>query len=155
MFNPFICGSSHLHVDEDDMDVLSPCSTPKRSKKDKKQKIYTQVGAEDISIVRFVFPANSDDVKPIVVKFKGKKESAGRDDNRAAKTGGLPEKVEVEKREKLLNISIKSSAYPESVMIDLGMTISSEFDPNEIEFKRWPGDQEYVSRTLTSLSFLS
>ncbi|XP_031108736.1 uncharacterized protein LOC116013227 [Ipomoea triloba] len=109
------------------MDVLSPCSTPKRSKKggrdnnnnnknpyanrgldkfsalladleDKKQKIYTQVGAEDISIVRFVFPANSNDVKPIVVKFKGKKESAGRDDNRAAKTGGLPEKVEVEKR---------------------------------------------------------
>ncbi|XP_019174229.1 PREDICTED: uncharacterized protein LOC109169793 [Ipomoea nil] len=108
------------------MDVLSPCSTPRRSKKSgrdsnnnknpyanrgldkfsalladlegKKQKIYTQVGAEDISIVRFVFPANSDDVKPIVVKFKGKKESAGRDENHAAKTGGSPEKVEVEKR---------------------------------------------------------
>ncbi|CAH9053765.1 unnamed protein product [Cuscuta europaea] len=96
MFNPlFICGSSQAHEDlEDEMDCLSP----KRSKKgnsnsknnnpyanrgldkfsallaeiqDKKQKIYTQVGADEISIVRFVFSSNSNHVKPIVVKLKG------------------------------------------------------------------------------------
>ncbi|KAK4352197.1 hypothetical protein RND71_027715 [Anisodus tanguticus] len=101
MVNPFICGSFHHQV-EDDMEILSPCSTPKRSKKnlsrtrssnknnpysdrgldkfsalladleDKKQRIYSQIGPDDISFVRFVF-SNSNDVKPIVVKLKDKK----------------------------------------------------------------------------------
>ncbi|XP_057794352.1 uncharacterized protein LOC131010705 [Salvia miltiorrhiza] len=39
---------------------------------DKKQKIYTQKGSEDISFVRFVYANDSDSVKPIVVKVKEK-----------------------------------------------------------------------------------
>ncbi|KAI3504867.1 hypothetical protein L1887_26623 [Cichorium endivia] len=35
----------------------------------KRQKIYTQKGSQDISLVRFVY-SNSNDVKPIVVKIK-------------------------------------------------------------------------------------
>ncbi|XP_071704242.1 uncharacterized protein [Rutidosis leptorrhynchoides] len=35
----------------------------------KRQKIYTQKGSEDISLIRFVY-SNSNDVKPIVVKIK-------------------------------------------------------------------------------------
>ncbi|KAG6438095.1 hypothetical protein SASPL_103031 [Salvia splendens] len=37
---------------------------------DKKQKIYTQKGSEDISSVRFVYDNDSDCVKPIVIKVK-------------------------------------------------------------------------------------
>ncbi|KAL8490163.1 hypothetical protein ACS0TY_025897 [Phlomoides rotata] len=40
---------------------------------DKKQKIYTQKGSEDISFVRFVYTNESDNVTPIVVKVKDKK----------------------------------------------------------------------------------
>ncbi|KAG8377543.1 hypothetical protein BUALT_Bualt08G0044100 [Buddleja alternifolia] len=40
---------------------------------DKKQKIYTQKGSEDISFVRFVYTNGSDHAKPIVVKVKEKK----------------------------------------------------------------------------------
>ncbi|XP_075088103.1 uncharacterized protein LOC107797541 [Nicotiana tabacum] len=110
MVNPFICGSFH-HQDEDDMKNLSPCSTPKRSKKnlsrtrssnknnpysdrgldkfsalladleDKKQRIYSQIGPDDISFVRFVF-SNSNDVKPIVVKLKDKKQTTNDHDSK-------------------------------------------------------------------------
>ncbi|KAL0325408.1 UNVERIFIED_CONTAM: hypothetical protein Sradi_5110100 [Sesamum radiatum] len=41
---------------------------------DKKQKIYTQMGSEDISFVRFVYTNDSDQVKPIIVKVKEKKQ---------------------------------------------------------------------------------
>lgn len=99
MVNPFICGSFH-HQDDDDMEIFSPCSTPKRSKRtrssnknnpysdrgldkfsalladleDKKQKIYSQIAPDDISFVRFVY-SNSNDAKPIIVKLKDKKSS--------------------------------------------------------------------------------
>ncbi|CAN4122549.1 unnamed protein product [Withania somnifera] len=100
MVNPFICGSFH-HQDDDDVECLSPCSTIKRSKKslsrsrssnpysdrgldkfsalladleDKKQRIYSQIGPDDISFVRFVF-SNSNDAKPIIVKMKDKNPS--------------------------------------------------------------------------------
>ncbi|CAI9763065.1 unnamed protein product [Fraxinus pennsylvanica] len=99
----FICGSgSFNHQVEDDHETWSPCSTPKRSKKgtsffrnksknpyadrglekfyalladldEKRQEIYTQSGSEDISLVRFVY-SNSNDVKPIVVKVKERKQ---------------------------------------------------------------------------------
>ncbi|KAL2505740.1 ZCF37 [Abeliophyllum distichum] len=99
----FICGSGSFKQVEDDPEIWSPCSTPKRSKKgtsffrnkdsrnpyadrgldkfyalladldEKRQKIYTQNGSEDISFVRFVY-SNSNDVKPIVVKVKEKKQ---------------------------------------------------------------------------------
>ncbi|XP_047953544.1 uncharacterized protein LOC125199629 [Salvia hispanica] len=42
---------------------------------DKKQKIYTQRGSEEISFVRFVYAGDSDVVKPIVVKLKEKNNS--------------------------------------------------------------------------------
>ncbi|CAA0811323.1 ZCF37 [Striga hermonthica] len=48
----------------------------------KKQKIYTQAGAEDISFVRFVYTNDSDQVKPIVVKVN--KEKKKRPDHRAS-----------------------------------------------------------------------
>ncbi|KAK6160599.1 hypothetical protein DH2020_003980 [Rehmannia glutinosa] len=41
---------------------------------EKKQKIYTQMGAEEISFVRFVYSPDSDHAKPIVVKVKEKKQ---------------------------------------------------------------------------------
>ncbi|KAH6796139.1 hypothetical protein C2S51_037125 [Perilla frutescens var. frutescens] len=102
----FICGSGSLsnHDEADNEAYVSPCSTPKRSRRsssfcrimgkdsgnknpysdrgldkfyalladldDKKQKIYTQKGSEDISFVRFVYTNDSDNVKPIVVKVK-------------------------------------------------------------------------------------
>ncbi|KAK4348542.1 hypothetical protein RND71_031297 [Anisodus tanguticus] len=105
MVNPFICGSFH-HQDEDDTEILSPCSTPKRSRtrssnknnpysdrgldkfsalladlEDKKQMIYSQIGPDDISFVRFVF-SNSNDIKPIVVKLKDKKPSTNEVENK-------------------------------------------------------------------------
>ncbi|XP_049390957.1 uncharacterized protein LOC125855289 [Solanum stenotomum] len=101
MVNPFICGSFH-HQDDDDIEIFSPCSTPKRTKKsllrssnknnpysnrgldkfsalladleDKKQRIYSEIAPDDISFVRFVF-SNSNDAKPIIVKLKDKKSS--------------------------------------------------------------------------------
>ncbi|CAA3004455.1 Hypothetical predicted protein [Olea europaea subsp. europaea] len=103
IFQMFICGSgSFNHQVEDNLETMSPCSTPKRSKKgtrffrnksknpyadrglekfyalladldEKRQKIYTQSGSEDISFVRFVY-SNSNDVKPIVVKVKERKQ---------------------------------------------------------------------------------
>ncbi|XP_019152411.1 PREDICTED: uncharacterized protein LOC109149202 [Ipomoea nil] len=133
MFSPCICGSSHLDLqtDEDEMYVLlSPSSTPKRSKKgtfyrgreiknpyanrglDKfsalladlqnlKQKIYTQMGSDDISFVRFAF-LNSNDVKPIIVKSKNKKQGAADKDeveqNVVQSTGEAQETGGEEKR---------------------------------------------------------
>lgn len=104
MFKPFICGSFQNQEDQDIIDTYSPCSTPKRSRKsigsyktkenknryanlgldkfhallseieEKKQKIYTQKGAEDIAIVQFVISSDNE-IKPIVVKMKGKRPS--------------------------------------------------------------------------------
>ncbi|XP_073051731.1 uncharacterized protein [Primulina eburnea] len=99
----FICGSGSFGHEDENERYTSPCSTPKRSKRntnfcrigkdnsnknpyadrgldkfnallaeldDQKQKIYTQVGSDEISFVRFVYPNDSDKVKPIVVKAK-------------------------------------------------------------------------------------
>lgn len=46
----------------------------------KRQKIYTQKGSEDISLVRFVY-SNSNDVKPIVVKIKDHKKQDKEKEN--------------------------------------------------------------------------
>ena len=92
--------------EDDIDELLGPCSTPKRSRKtsyssrsrdsknpyanrglekfsavlaeleDKKQKIYTQKGSEDISFVRFVY-SNSNNWKPIVVKARDRKQGNG------------------------------------------------------------------------------
>ncbi|KAL3514432.1 hypothetical protein ACH5RR_027149 [Cinchona calisaya] len=91
MLNPFVCGSFNNQEEDDIGELLSPCTTPKKSRKcrdsknpyanqgldkfsallaeleGKKQKIYTQKGSQDISFVRFVY-SNSNDWKPIVVK---------------------------------------------------------------------------------------
>ncbi|CAH9144912.1 unnamed protein product [Cuscuta epithymum] len=88
-------GSSHFLSDEDEVDDLSPCPSTKRSSKmaalnnpysnrglDKfsallvdlhvmKQKIYTRMGSEQISFIRFAF-SSSNRVKPIIVKTKKK-----------------------------------------------------------------------------------
>ncbi|GAA0140708.1 hypothetical protein LIER_02009 [Lithospermum erythrorhizon] len=99
MFNTFICGSFQNQENED---TLSPCSTPKRSRRsgsyknkenknrysnlgldkfnallseleEKKQKIYTQKGAEDIDLVQFDITSDNE-IKPIVVvKVKRKR----------------------------------------------------------------------------------
>lgn len=91
----FICGAGTIHHKDDDEEQLkSPISTPKKSKKgsknpystrgldkfsallseleEKKEKIYSQNGSKDISFVRFVYK-NSDDCIPIVVKQKDEK----------------------------------------------------------------------------------
>ncbi|MCD9643733.1 hypothetical protein HAX54_031402 [Datura stramonium] len=130
MVNPFICGSFHHQDHEDDMENLSPCSTPKRSKKslsrtrssnknnpysdrgldkfsalladleDKKQRIYSQIAPDDISFVRFVF-SNSNDVKPIIVKLKDKKDNNKKTESpKNQRTGEADEegKAQPEKR---------------------------------------------------------
>lgn len=99
VMNPFICGSFGSQTEEDELsELLSPCSTLRRATKknrdgknpyanrgldkfyallaeleDKKQKIYTQKGSGDISLVRFVY-SNSNNWKPIVVVNKLKKD---------------------------------------------------------------------------------
>ncbi|KAK6773142.1 hypothetical protein RDI58_028380 [Solanum bulbocastanum] len=107
MFNHFICGSGNFHNQEGedyDRETSSPCSTPKKSSKrsknstynpyadrglakfskllanleDKKQKIYSQIGSDDISFVGFVF-SNSNSIKPIVVRVKDKNQTSSSD----------------------------------------------------------------------------
>ncbi|KAJ7958263.1 putative ZCF37 [Quillaja saponaria] len=96
MLNPFICCGT-LHQ-EDVVCNISPASTPRKSRRnnkdnknpystrgldkfsallddleEKRQKIYSQMGSEDISLVRFVY-SNSNDFVPVVVKVKHKNE---------------------------------------------------------------------------------
>ena len=96
MLNPFICGTGTFNKEEE-VDN-SPCSSPRKSSRrkynnknpystrgldkfsallsdldEKRQKIYSQVGSESISLVRFVY-SNSNDCVPIVVKLRDKKE---------------------------------------------------------------------------------
>ncbi|KAI3821368.1 hypothetical protein L1987_08934 [Smallanthus sonchifolius] len=58
----------------------------------KRQKIYTQKGSEDISLVRFVY-TNSNDVRPIVVKMKDQrkqeKDQKHKLEDTNSKTSGL------------------------------------------------------------------
>ncbi|XP_073272858.1 uncharacterized protein [Primulina huaijiensis] len=145
----FICGSGSFGHEDENERYTSPCSTPKRSKKntnlwrigkdsgnknpyadrgldkfyallaeldDKKQKIYTEVGSDEISLVRFVYPNDSNQVKPIVVKAKEKsqeknahgfvKNQRGNDPdiNPAVvqvrdkiESGGIPDKLEAKR----------------------------------------------------------
>lgn len=106
--NPFVCGSFGSQMEEDIEELLNPCSTHRRTTRksrdsknpyanrgldkfyallaeleDKKQKIYTQKGSGDISLVRFVY-STSNDWKPVIVKVKDRKKqqkkASGRDD---------------------------------------------------------------------------
>ncbi|CAA3005575.1 Hypothetical predicted protein [Olea europaea subsp. europaea] len=56
---------------------------------EKRQKIYTQMGFEDVSLVRFVF-SNSNHVKPIIVKVKEKKAQEHKANARVT-TNNIPE----------------------------------------------------------------
>ncbi|KAI3417372.1 uncharacterized protein J3R85_014498 [Psidium guajava] len=95
MLTPFICGAFHPEEDDQLFEGTSPCSTPRRSSRrshhhkdnknpysarglekfeallsdlqEKRQKIYTQKGSSDISLVRFAYTSSNDCV-PIVVK---------------------------------------------------------------------------------------
>lgn len=100
------CGSFHNQDDDDIIDSYSPCSSPKRSKRNtssyktknryadrgldkfnallsevdhRKQRIFTQKGAEDISLVRFVV-SNDNQIKPLVVRVKEKRQSTDSTD---------------------------------------------------------------------------
>ncbi|KAF3659752.1 putative A-kinase anchor protein 17A-like [Capsicum annuum] len=57
---------------------LDKFSTLLTNLEDKKQKIYTQMGSEDISLVRFVF-SKSNSIKPIIVKLKDKNQTSSSD----------------------------------------------------------------------------
>ncbi|XP_065882127.1 uncharacterized protein [Euphorbia lathyris] len=98
MLSPFICGSFHNQEHEDD--EMSPSTSPtrktKKSSKDsknpystrgldkfsallaeleeKRQQIYSQVGSQDISFVRFVY-SSSNDCVPVIVKMKDQPKS--------------------------------------------------------------------------------
>ncbi|KZV45127.1 hypothetical protein F511_24169 [Dorcoceras hygrometricum] len=125
----FICGSGSFAREEEDDRYTSPCSTPKRSKKntgfcrtgkdhssnknpyagrgldkfnallaeldDRKQKIYTQVGSDEISLVRFVYPNDSDKVKPIVVKAKERSQEKYQRGNDPVTNPAVPAVVQV------------------------------------------------------------
>ncbi|XP_050227936.1 uncharacterized protein LOC126677391 [Mercurialis annua] len=102
----------------------SPCTTPRKSRKasykdsknpystrgldkfsallaeleEKRQKIYSQVGSEDISFVRFVY-SSSNDVVPIVVKMKDQHKEQ-------IKTGG--DKNEIKDKQRASNYSTET-----------------------------------------------
>lgn len=104
MFGPLICGSSHHPQDEDEALGSSPCSTPRRSSRksskdsknpystlgldkfsalladleEKRAKIYSQMGSQDISLVRFAY-SSSNDCVPIVVKLKDQNKACSGD----------------------------------------------------------------------------
>ncbi|WCJ35558.1 ZCF37 [Euphorbia peplus] len=109
MLSPFICGSfQNQELEEEDQ--ASPCTTPTRksrkSSKDnknpystrgldkfsallaeleeKRQKIYSQVGSDDISFVRFVY-SSSNDCVPVIVKVKDHSKSPLRDHQHVTK----------------------------------------------------------------------
>ncbi|XP_061372004.1 uncharacterized protein LOC133314537 [Gastrolobium bilobum] len=90
MLNPFVCGTFHQEAED------GPCSSPKKSKRkdsrdnnpfstrgldkfsalladldQRRQKVYSQMSPQDISLVRFAY-SNTDDFVPIVVKVKNK-----------------------------------------------------------------------------------
>lgn len=97
MLNLFVCGSGTFHREEEaETWSNSPCSSPKKHRRkshnkdsknpystrgldkfsevladleEKRNKIYSQVGSQDISLVRFMH-SNSNDWVPIVVKSK-------------------------------------------------------------------------------------
>ncbi|GAB4852354.1 hypothetical protein Ancab_016547 [Ancistrocladus abbreviatus] len=110
----FICGSNSLPREDNDLESHSANSTPRRSsssKKDdknpyssrgldkfctllaeieeKKQKIYSQLGEDEISLVRFVY-SNDNRVKPIVVKAKGNKERLSKSLNNSGPLDNPP-----------------------------------------------------------------
>ncbi|KAH7523734.1 uncharacterized protein LOC107433718 [Ziziphus jujuba] len=118
MLIPFICGTLH-HEEEDDHTMSSSaCSTPKKSRKnglfsknkdnpyssrgldkfsalladleEKRQKIYAESGAQDISLVRFVYK-NSNDCVPIVIKLKDKKDEKTMTEEQHATEQVLPD----------------------------------------------------------------
>ncbi|KAG6422055.1 hypothetical protein SASPL_118617 [Salvia splendens] len=93
----FICGRRSFIRDEDRDKNESPHSTPKRSKNTRrnpyaergldrfhtllahlegeKQKIYNQIGAEEVSFVRFVYSDSFKNVRPVVVRAKNNNNS--------------------------------------------------------------------------------
>ncbi|KAF5456103.1 hypothetical protein F2P56_025614 [Juglans regia] len=102
MLNLFVCGSGTFHREEDEAEPWSnsPCSSPRKPRRknhnkdsknpystrgldkfselladleEKRNKIYSQVGSQDISLVRFMY-SNSNDWVPIVVKSKNNME---------------------------------------------------------------------------------
>lgn len=105
MCSPFSCGSFKSQEQDDFDELLSPCTTPNRSKssrnhsnrresknpyanqgldkfhallaefEDKKKKIYTQKGSEDISFIYFT-NSNSGNWEPIIVRVKKKETDA-------------------------------------------------------------------------------
>ncbi|GAB4839297.1 hypothetical protein Ancab_028824 [Ancistrocladus abbreviatus] len=96
----FICGCNSLRrKDDDDLEFHNANSTPRKTSKknkndknpyssrgldkfctlleeieEKKQTIYSRLGEEEISVIRFVY-TNENSCRPIVVKAKGKKEA--------------------------------------------------------------------------------
>lgn len=98
MLNTFICGGSFHNKELDDLPwSSSPCSSPRKSRKnkenknpyssrgldkfsqllaeldEKRQKVYSQMNSHDASLVRFVY-SSSNDIVPIVVKLKDQKQ---------------------------------------------------------------------------------
>ncbi|OIV97667.1 hypothetical protein TanjilG_12424 [Lupinus angustifolius] len=124
MLNTFVCGNFH-HEDED----IVPCSSPKKSKRSKdhsrdnnpystrgldkfselladldqrRQKVYSTMNPQEISIVRFTY-SNTDDFVPIVIKKNDKKKHKSQELQQVTKDNNKSETeatvvVEVEKR---------------------------------------------------------
>jgi len=107
MYSILLCGScSFPHEEEEKENNISASLPTKKSRKgsknpyatrgldkfselltdldEKRQKIYTQMGAEGISLVRFVY-SNSNDCVPIVVKLK-KVRKGGKDNKHVSVT---------------------------------------------------------------------
>ncbi|GMH13640.1 hypothetical protein Nepgr_015481 [Nepenthes gracilis] len=95
MVGSFICGGNSLPREEEDHKFHSADSSPRKSSsrsknpysdrgldrftvllaeiEEKRQKIYSELDPDEISLVRFVY-SNDNSIKPIVVMAKGKRD---------------------------------------------------------------------------------
>ncbi|PIN12438.1 hypothetical protein CDL12_14950 [Handroanthus impetiginosus] len=69
----------------------------------KRQRIYAQMGSDDISSVRFVYPGDSKKAKPIVVKFKNKNKNFLRHSEADKSSDEIPESTEMVVKQELEN----------------------------------------------------
>ncbi|XP_044475057.1 uncharacterized protein LOC123202974 [Mangifera indica] len=107
---------------------------------EKKQKIYSQKGSEDISLVRFVYK-DMDNCVPIVVKKKKEKNKSGGDNNATP----LQHESETRLDDKfLVDQSKDEGKLSRSVSDNKLVTKKKSFSWNEIKLNHWRRPSYYL-----------
>ncbi|GMI89678.1 hypothetical protein like AT1G59590 [Hibiscus trionum] len=170
MFQPFICGT--FDPEDEDGRRKSRRNSFRKSKssknpysdlgldkfsallaelEEKKQKIYSQTGAEDISLVRFRYK-NLTDIVPIVVKLKDEKEEEKRksvDSDSSSTKDHHPVTKVIDKHQ------IQNLVQGKQVMkkISSGLQSQRSFSWN-LELHQWRRPSYYVPAILVSILLL-